>query len=73
MLVLILMGYSLLLAIRVKMQKLSIELEKGTNGENNSSDTIRGRNPDSNVKKRSLDKNENIPVALLKVPQSDIA
>ena len=55
------------------MQKLSIELEKGTNGENNSSDTIRGRNPDSNVKKRSLDKNENIPVALLKVPQRDIA
>ena len=61
------MGYSLLLAIRVKMQKLSIELEKGANG-NNSSDTNRGRNPDSKVKKRSLDNSENIPVAVLKVP-----
>ena len=67
------MGYSLLLAIRVKMQKLSIELEKGTNAENNSSDTERGRNPDSKVKKRSLDNSEIIPVAVLKVPQSDIA
>ena len=67
------MGYSLLLAIRVKMQKLSIELEKGTNGENNSSDTNRGRNPDSKVKKRSLDNNENVPVTVLKVHQSDIA
>ena len=73
MLVLILMGYSLLLAIRVKMQKLSIELEKGANAENNTSDTNRGRNPDSKVKKRSLSDNENIPVTVLKVPQSDIA
>ena len=55
------------------MQKLSIELEKGTNAENNSSDTERGRNPDSKVKKRSLDNSEIIPVAVLKVPQSDIA
>ena len=67
------MGYSLLLAIRVKMQKLSIELEKGTNAENNSSDTNRDRNPDSKFKKRSLSDNEKIPVAVLKVPQSDIA
>ena len=62
------MGYSLLLAIRVKMQKLSIELEKGTNADTNSSDTNRDRNPDSKVKKRWLDNSENTPVAVLKVP-----
>ena len=67
------MGYSLLLAIRVKMQKLSIELEKGTNADTNSSDTNRGRNPDSKVKKRSLSDDEKIPVAVLKIPQSEIA
>ena len=55
------------------MQKLSIELEKGTNAENNSSDTERGRNPDSKVKKRSLSDDEKIPVTVLKIPQSDIA
>ena len=54
-LTLILIGYSLLLAVRVKMQKLSIELEKGTRTVNNSDhgdgnhESVR-----SKVKKRSL-------------------
>ena len=58
-LTLILIGYSLLLAVRVKMQKLSIELEKGTKTVNNSDhgdgnhESVR-----SKVKKRSVTKNK---------------
>ena len=58
-LTLILIGYSLLLAVRVKMQKLSIELEKGTKTVNNSDHGDRNRESvRSKVKKRSLPKNK---------------
>ena len=52
---LILIGYSFLLAVRVKMQKLSIELEKGTKTVN-SSDNVGGnlKSIGSKVKKRSV-------------------
>ena len=54
-LTLILIGYSLLLAVRVKMQKLSIELEKGTKTVNNSDHGGGNRESvRSKVKKRSL-------------------
>ena len=52
---LILIGYSILLAVRVKMQKLSIELEKGTKTENSSdSNAINNESMKSKVNKRSL-------------------
>ena len=58
-LTLILIGYSLLLAVRVKMQKLSIELEKGTRTVNNSDHGGGNRESvRSKVKKRSVPKNK---------------
>ena len=55
-LTLILIGYSFLLAVRVKMQKLSIELEKGTKTLN-SSDNV-GGHLGSKVQKRSVPTNK---------------
>ena len=49
--VLILIGYSFLLAVRVKMQKLSIEMEREAKTGNRSTDDDGG----SKVKKRSAD------------------
>ena len=56
---LILIGYSILLAVRVKMQKLSIELEKETKTVNSSdSNTINRESMKSKVNKRSLPMNK---------------
>merc|ERR1712172_34087 len=58
-LTLILIGYSLLLAVRVKMQKLSIELEKETKTVNSSdSNVINRESMKSKVNKRSLPVNK---------------
>ena len=56
---LILIGYSLLLAVRVKMQKLSIELEKETKTVNSSdSNAVNRESMKSKVNKRSLPVNK---------------